>query len=47
MDTNISFSSSIYLEQEAGEDEELAAFTRAVADMFGPQQACLSVRELA
>jgi len=45
MDSNISFSSSIYLEQEAREDEELFAFTRAVADAFGPEQARLSERD--
>jgi hypothetical protein len=45
MDSNISFSSSIYLEQETREDEELSAFTRAVADVFGPQQASLSERD--
>ena len=39
MDSNISFSSPIYLEQEAREDEELLAFARAVADLFGPEQA--------
>ena len=45
MDSNVSFSSSIYLEQEAREDEELSAFTRAVADVFGQQQAHLSERD--
>jgi len=45
MDSNKSFSSSIYLEQETREDEELSAFTRAVADVFGPQQARLSERD--
>ena len=45
MDSNILFSSSIYLEQETREDEELSAFTRAVADVFGPQQARLSERD--
>ena len=45
MDSNKSFSSSIYLEQETREDEELSAFTRAVADVFGPQQASLSERD--
>jgi len=45
MDSNVSFSSSIYLEQEAREDEELLAFTRAVADLFGPEQARLSERD--
>jgi hypothetical protein len=44
MSSNISFSSSIYLEQETREEEELSAFTRAVADVFGPQQARLSER---
>jgi len=29
MDSNISFAKSIYLEQEAREDAELTAFTRA------------------
>ena len=45
MDSNVSFSSAIYLEQEAREDEELSAFTRAVTDVFGPQQARLSERD--
>jgi hypothetical protein len=45
MDSNISFSSSLYLEQETREDEELSAFTRAVADVFGPQQARLAERD--
>jgi len=45
MDGNISFSSSLYLEQEAKEDEELSAFTRAVADVLGPRQASLSERD--
>jgi hypothetical protein len=45
MDSNTSFSSSIYLEQEAREDEELTAFARAVADVFGPQQAHLSEKD--
>jgi len=45
MDSNVSFSSSIYLEQETREDEELSAFTRAVTDVFGPEQARLSERD--
>ncbi len=45
MNDNISFSSSIYLEQETREDEELLAFTRAVADVFGSQEARLSERD--
>ena len=45
MDTNVSFSSSIYLERETKEDVELSAFTRAVADEFGLQQALLSERD--
>jgi hypothetical protein len=45
MDSNISFSSSIYLEQETREDEELSVFTRAVADVFSPQEARLSERD--
>lgn len=44
MDTN-SFSNSIYLEEETREDEELSAFTRAVEDGFGPEQARESERE--
>jgi len=42
MDSNISFSNSIYLEQETREDEELSSFTRAVAEAFGSQAARLS-----
>ena len=45
MDSNTSFSSSIYLEQETREDQELSAFARAVADVFGLQQAHLSERD--
>lgn len=45
MDSNITFSSSVYLEQETREDEELSTFTRAVADVLGPQQARLSERD--
>jgi hypothetical protein len=45
MESNITFSSSIYLEQETGEDAELSAFTRAVAEVFGPQQARLAERD--
>jgi hypothetical protein len=45
MDSNLLFCSSIYLEQETKEDEELSAFTRAVADVFGPQQARLSEKD--
>jgi hypothetical protein len=45
MDSNTSFSSSIYQEQETREDEELSAFARAVANLFGPQQAHLSERD--
>lgn len=45
MDSNMSFSNSLYLEQETRENEELSAFTRAVADVFGPQQARLSERD--
>jgi len=44
MDSN-SFSNSIYLEQETREDEELSAFTRAVEDGFGPEQARESERD--
>ncbi len=44
MDSN-SFSNSIYLEQETREDEELSAFTQAVEDEFGPEQARESERE--
>lgn len=44
MDSN-SFSNSFYLEQETREDEELSAFTRAVANEFGSQQASLSERD--
>ena len=45
MDSDRSFASSMYLEQETREDEELSAFTRAVADVFGPQQARTSERD--
>ena len=45
MDSNTSFSSSIYQEQETREDEELSAFARAVANLFGPQQTHLSERD--
>jgi hypothetical protein len=45
MDSNISFSNSIYLEQETREDAELFAFTRAVTDVFGSQQAVFSERD--
>ena len=45
MDSNTSFSNSIYLEQETREDAELFAFTRAVADVFGSQQALLAERD--
>ena len=45
MDSNISFSTSVYLEQETREDAELSAFTQMVADAFGPQQALLSERD--
>lgn len=45
MDSNISFSSSIYVEQETREDEELSAFTKAVAGEFGLQQALLAERD--
>ncbi|HJZ79890.1 MAG TPA: hypothetical protein VKD91_06080 [Pyrinomonadaceae bacterium] len=45
MDGNKPFSSSVYQEQETREDEELSAFTQAVADEFGPQQASLSERD--
>ena len=45
MNSDISFSSSIYLEEETREEEELSAFTRSVADVFGPQQARLSERD--
>jgi len=45
MDNNRSFSSSIYRERETGEDQELSAFTRAVADVFGPQRVGPSERD--
>jgi hypothetical protein len=45
MDSNTSFSNSIYLEQETREDVELAAFTQAVAAAFGSEQALLSERD--
>jgi hypothetical protein len=45
MDSNTSFSNSIYLAQEAREDAELSAFTRAVTDVFGSQQALVSERD--
>ena len=44
MDSN-SFSNSIYLEQETREDEELSAFTHAVEEGFGPEQARESERD--
>jgi len=45
MNSHTSFSSSIYLEQETREDQELSAFTRAVADVISPQQARLAERD--
>jgi len=45
MDTNKLFSNSIYLEQEKREEEELSAFTREVADLFGSQEASLAERD--
>jgi hypothetical protein len=45
MDSNLIFSSSIYLEQETREDKELSAFTRTVADVFSLQQARLAERD--
>lgn len=45
MDSNTSFSNSFYLEQETSEDEELSAFTRVVANVFGSQQALVSERD--
>ena len=45
MDSSISFSNSIYREQETRENAELSAFTRAVADVFGSQQAGLAERD--
>ena len=45
MESNISFSNSIYLEQETREDEELMIFTRAVAEAFGSQEARLSEKD--
>ena len=45
MDSNLIFSSSIYLEQETREDKELSAFTRTLVDVFSPQQARLAERD--
>lgn len=42
MDSNLAFSTSIYVEQESREDEELSAFTKVVASEFGLQQALLA-----
>lgn len=45
MDTREPFSSSIYTEQEHREDQELSAFTDAVTEFYGPEQARLSERD--
>jgi hypothetical protein len=45
MDIEKLFSNSIYLEQERKEADELSAFTREVAQVFGSQQASMSERD--
>ena len=45
MDSNTSFSNSLYREQDMREEVALAEFTRAVADKFGAEQAILSDRD--
>jgi len=42
---NESFSTTIYDEQMHLEDRELSAFVRAVTELYGPEQARISVRD--
>jgi hypothetical protein len=45
MNPQESFSNSIYIEQEHIEEQELSAFTSAVMQSYGPEQASLSARD--
>ena len=40
--TNESFSNEIYAEEEHKEEQELSAFTSAVTELYGPEQAGLA-----
>jgi hypothetical protein len=45
MNTHECFSSSIYIEEEHGEEQELSGFTGEVTKQFGPEQAKVSERD--
>ena len=45
MNTRESFRNLLYVEQEHVEEQELSAFTSAVTEMFGAEQARLSERD--